>query len=140
MFYLQFSSDNDICLEVKLSTADYGEEISWNIGSCQSNAVYDDKSYLFWCRLNIIYCLIKCHNIFGMIESYCLHHSIIYEELLLPTIYTNTHHLIIHIIHLHFMNDHLFQFQLITGWRKKILEKILFCTAFFGTILFHYKG
>ena len=44
MFYLQFSSDNDRCLKVKLSTADYGEEISWNIGSCQSNAVYDDNA------------------------------------------------------------------------------------------------
>ena len=26
--------------------------------------IFADKSHLFWCRLNIIYCLIKGHNIF----------------------------------------------------------------------------
>merc|ERR1739845_314646 len=57
---------NVLCIEVKLSTAKYGHEISWNLGSCKNNRKYDDDAkYTQQCCLGPGSYSLRCKDSYG---------------------------------------------------------------------------
>ena len=60
--YLTFP-DDDNCFNVKLATADYGDQISWSLGSCQGLNRYHSRSiYIKKCCLAKGIYTLKCKS------------------------------------------------------------------------------
>ena len=61
-----FSPDNDVCFDVKLTIVKYGKEISWNLGSCQSNGGYvNNAEYTEQCCLEPGNYNLECKDSYG---------------------------------------------------------------------------
>ena len=61
-----FSPDNDVCFDVKLTIVKYGKEISWNLGSCQSNGGYGNNAeYTEQCCLTPGNYNLECKDSYG---------------------------------------------------------------------------
>ena len=54
------------CFDIKLTTAEYGSEYSWSLGTCSNNQVYSDNTeYNEECCLDAGVYTLKCKDSFG---------------------------------------------------------------------------
>ena len=54
------------CFDVKVTTADYGDEYSWSLGTCSNNQVYSHfKEYNEECCLDAGVHTLKCKDSYG---------------------------------------------------------------------------
>ena len=66
MSYFQCSLGGDGCLDVKLTTVDYGSEISWSLGPCQSLGQYgNNHDYIQACCLGEGSYNLECKDSYG---------------------------------------------------------------------------
>ena len=66
MFCIWFSTEDDVCFDVKLTTVNYGSEISWSLGSCQSNGGYGNNAeYTEQCCLTPGNYNLECKDSYG---------------------------------------------------------------------------